>query len=263
MKQIIVNLITTDIMKAFYIAAVSLLALISCKKETIDFYSGASLLYFDNSIHYGNSRNTQRVDTTLFTFSLASESVKDSVLNIRVSLMGKQADHDRSFSVKVIDSLTTAVAGVHYEPLQNEYIVPANKSVAYIPVLFHRTKEMATQQYLLQLQIQPNQEFDTTLTQPATKDSVVATATLTLFIDDQVAKPARWLDGYLGTFSRKKILLICSQLDMTLNDFTTIAVAEAVYMGKAMQRYLNQQKAAGNPIYEEDGTEMIMGELSQ
>ncbi|QHS59342.1 DUF4843 domain-containing protein [Chitinophaga agri] len=250
-------------MKAFYIAALLLLAIVSCKKETIDFYSGESLLYFDNSINYGNQRNTQRIDTALFTFSLAPETVLDSTLNVRVSVMGRQADHDRRFAVKVIDSLTTAVAGVHYEPLQNEYIVPANKSVVYIPVRFHRTKEMASEQYRLQLQIQPNQEFDTTLTQPRTKDSVVATATLTLFIDDQIAKPARWLDGYLGTFSRKKILLICEQLQMTVNDFITIAVAEAVYIGKAMQRYLNQQRDAGNIIYEENGTEMIMGELSQ
>jgi hypothetical protein len=250
-------------MKAFYIAAALLLALTGCKKETIEFYSGASVLYFDNAINYGNQRNTQRVDTTLFTFSLADATLVDSTLNVRVNLMGKQADHDRSFNVKVIDSLTTAVAGLHYDAMQPSYTLPANTSVMYIPVRFHRTPDMASKQFLLQFQLQPNQEFDTTLTQPQTKDSLVSTATLTLFIDDQIARPTRWLDIYLGTFSRKKILLICEQLNMTITDFTTIAVAEAVYMGKAMQRYLNQQADAGNIIYEDDGEVMKMGELSQ
>lgn len=249
-------------MKGYYIAAVLYFILPGCKKETIDLYSGKDLLYFDYSIHTSNKRNPQRIDTTLFTFSLANELVADSTFNVQISLMGKQADRDRSFNIKVIDSATTAVAGVHYEALEASYFLPAKQSVAYIPVHFHRTKEMAGQQYTLQLQLEPNQDFDTTITQVDSKKDV-STATFTLYIDDQIAKPVRWLDGYLGTFSREKILLICSQLNMTVNDFTTIAVAEVIYIGKAMQRYLNQQKAGGATVYEKDGTEMIMGTLSQ
>lgn len=250
-------------MKVFYIAAVMLLAITACKKETIDFYSGTSTLYFDNSINYGNTRNTQRIDTLLFTFSLADANLKDSVLQVRVDLMGRQANQDRNFSVKVIDSLSSAVAGLHYEPLAESYVMPANKSWMYIPIHIHRTKEMSAREFLLHFSLLPNQDFDTTLTQPQTKDSLVSTGSITLYIGDLIPKPTRWLDIYLGEFSRKKILLICEQLDMTINDFTTISVAEAVYMGKAMQRYLNQQREAGNIIYEEDGREMIMGEASQ
>ena len=250
-------------MKVFYIAAVMLLAFTACKKETIDLYSGSSVLYFDNSINYGNQRNTQRIDSLAFTFSLADVALVDSTVNIRVDLMGPQASQDRSFSVKVIDSLTTAVAGVHYDALKASYIIPANKSWMYIPVHIYRTKEMANQGFLLHFKLLPNQDFDTTLIQPQTKDSLVSTGSITIYMDDQIAKPVRWLDAYLGDFSRKKILLICEQLDMKVTDFLTISVAEAVYMGKAMQRYLNQQREAGNIIYEDDGREMKMGELSQ
>ncbi|SHN36452.1 DUF4843 domain-containing protein [Chitinophaga sp. CF418] len=249
-------------MKGFYIAAILYFALLGCRKETIDLYSGKSLLYFDYSLHTSNQRNPERIDTTLFTFSLANEQVTDSTLKVQISLMGIQADHDRAINIQVVDSATTAIAGVHYEPLTTTYVLPANQSVVYIPVHIYRTAEMSQQQYRLQLQLQPNQDFDTTITQPDSKKGV-STSTLTLYIDDQIAKPGRWLDGYLGTFSRKKILLICSQLNMTVNDFTTIAVAEVIYIGKAMQRYLNQQKDSGNTIYEDDGTEMIMGTLSQ
>ncbi|WP_409994857.1 DUF4843 domain-containing protein [Chitinophaga pinensis] len=64
---------------------------------------------------------------------MADANLKDSILQIRVDLMGRQADHDRSFGVKVIDSLSSAVAGVHYEALADSYIMPANKSWMYIP----------------------------------------------------------------------------------------------------------------------------------
>ncbi|WP_315815442.1 hypothetical protein [Paraflavitalea speifideaquila] len=40
---------------------------------------------------------------------------------------------------------------------------------------------------------------------------------------------------------------------------TTITIAELIYFGRFMQRYLNEQKAAGNIIKEEDGSDMIMG----
>ncbi|WP_170117496.1 DUF4843 domain-containing protein [Chitinophaga ginsengisoli] len=249
-------------MKGFYIAALCYFALLGCRKETIDLYSGKSLLYFDYSLHTSNQRNPERIDTSLFTFSLANEQVTDSTFNIQISLMGKQADHDRAINIQVIDSATTAVAGTHYEPLAMTYVLPAHQSVVYIPVHIYRTDDMSQQQYRLQLQLRPNKDFDTTITQPDSKKGI-STSTFTLYIDDQIAKPTRWLDGYLGTFSRKKILLICSQLNMTVNDFTTIAVAEVIYIGKAMQRYLNQQMAGGNTVYEEDGTEMIMGSLSQ
>lgn len=239
-----------------------MLASWGCSKETIDLYSGKSLLYFDYSIHTSNKRNPTRIDTTLFTFSLANTALTDSVYNMQISLMGKQSPQDRPFTIKVVDSATTAIAGVHYEALKDMYIMPANSSVVYIPVKFFRTQEMSSKQFQLQLQLQPNADFDTTLTQPEDKINV-ATATYTIYIDDQIARPVRWLDAYLGTFSRKKILLICSQLNMTPNDFVTIAVAENVYIGKAIQRYLNQQKLAGNTIYEDDGTEMIMGDSSQ
>ncbi|MCF6404651.1 DUF4843 domain-containing protein [Chitinophaga filiformis] len=249
-------------MKGFYIAAILYFALLGCKKETIDLYSGKSLLYFDYSLHTSNQRNPERIDTALFTFSLANEQLTDSTFNVQVSLMGKQADHDRAINIQVVDSATTAIAGVHYEPLATTFVLPANQSVVYIPVHIYRTAEMSQQQYRLQLQLQPNQDFDTTIAQIESKKDV-STSTFTLYIDDQIGRPARWLDGYLGTFSRKKILLICSQLNMTVNDFTAITVAEVTYIGKAMQRYLDQQKASGNSVYEDDGTEMSMGTLSQ
>jgi hypothetical protein len=44
---------------------------------------------------------------------------------------------------------------------------------------------------------------------------------------------------------------------------TNISIAETLAYGKFMQRYLNEQKAAGNLILDEDGQPMNMGSAAQ
>jgi hypothetical protein len=40
---------------------------------------------------------------------------------------------------------------------------------------------------------------------------------------------------------------------------TSVSIAESNAYGKFMQRYLNEQRALGKIVYEEDGSEMVMG----
>ncbi|MNL07062.1 hypothetical protein D3C87_1277220 [compost metagenome] len=83
-------------------------------------------------------------------------------------------------------------------------------------------------------------------------------------MNDILKKPFRWQDSYLGVFSRKKLLLMVEIVDADpayIDGSPSIGVLQA--WGKYMQRYLNDQKVAGNIIREADGTEMIMGPLVQ
>jgi hypothetical protein len=84
------------------------------------------------------------------------------------------------------------------------------------------------------------------------------------FINDIIKKPTRWLDFYLGTFSRKKLNLMVEVLNVDPQYMdTNISIAETLAYGKFMQRYLNEQKAAGNLILDEDGQPMNMGSAAQ
>ncbi len=80
------------------------------------------------------------------------------------------------------------------------------------------------------------------------------------FANDIIKKPARWLDTYLGTFTRKKLLLMAQVLGFEPAYLdASVSIVEMTAYGKFMQRYLNEQKAAGNTVYEDDGSEMTMG----
>lgn len=83
----------------------------------------------------------------------------------------------------------------------------------------------------------------------------------TVNVNDILAKPKRWLDAYLGTFTRKKLFMVCDMLDTTPAYLDSQAgVGDIVFYGQYMQRYLNQMDKDGKTIYEDDGiTPMKMG----
>src|SRR5690606_24229579 len=72
------------------------------------------------------------------------------------------------------------------------------------------------------------------------------------FVNDIIKRPGRWLDGYLGTFTRKKLFLMVEVLgiDPAYLD-GSVSIPETLAYGKFMQRYLNEQRGAGNTILEE------------
>jgi hypothetical protein len=85
-----------------------------------------------------------------------------------------------------------------------------------------------------------------------------------IFLNDILAPAKYWFVPYLGTFSRKKVYTMAQVLGITpqqINDVTSSSTTLSVenYYGRAVQIYLNQQKAAGTPIYEDDGSLMTMG----
>jgi hypothetical protein len=82
-------------------------------------------------------------------------------------------------------------------------------------------------------------------------------------------QPKYWYAPYVGTFSRKKVYVMSQVLGLTpqqISDVTSSSTSLGTenYYGRTVQIYLNQQKAAGTPVYEDDGiTLMAMGTLVQ
>ena len=92
-----------------------------------------------------------------------------------------------------------------------------------------------------------------------------------LMVNDILSKPKYWAVSLMGNFSRKKVYLTATvlglqlkdMLDILLNNPNSLSTPSQTYWGRSMQIYLNQQKAAGTPVYDEDGTLMIMGSSVQ
>src|SRR5690554_5454621 len=107
-----------------------LLVLLSsaCKKDDQMVFQAEDNIYLD----YYNSDG--ELDTSSITYSFAyTPGLAKDTLWIPVKISGKRSNVDRRFVLEAIDSLSTASEDLHYEPLQEHYILPADSGSIRIP----------------------------------------------------------------------------------------------------------------------------------
>lgn len=184
------------------LAAVALMT--ACKKQEIDSYHGAENLYFDIAI-------SGFTDSVLYTFAKFPEKVKDTVY-IPVRVAGNlNSDKDRTYSVKVIDSGTTAIPNIHFEKLKDQYLFSAGKGIQYLPVILYNTDTLLlNRSFSLSLEILPGGDFNADITR---------LITTRLVFSAKLEKPF-WWNMWLGAYySQVKHQLF--RLAATTEDLTT------------------------------------------
>jgi hypothetical protein len=244
----------------FYAAALLILILASACEKKLESYQGKNDIYFNDAGRLPAFSGDAIKDSTIMSFSLAKNT--DSIVNMIIKTAGTLSDTDRPYKL-TIDPSSTALAGKHYDLISQVFSIKKNKLQDTVKIRFHRSADMQTQNFTLLFNLEGNENFSIEM-----KDKVINTTTgqklsfikYKWFINDIIKKPGRWLDGYFGTFTRKKLSLIVQVLGVEPSYIdTSISIAEMTAYAKFMQRYLNEQKAFGNTIYEDDGSEMIMG----
>lgn len=240
--------------------------LAGCKKDTIFTYNAPDDVYFNVS------SQGQPVDTTDFTFAYAPVTVTDSVYKMALKITGPVSDHDRTFKVSV-DTGTTAVSGKHFT-LPETFTFHANMLLDTFPLKIMRTVDLQTQPVVLRIKLEPTTDFHVDLGSLVTNfGDTVSLVSFKMNLSDILGRGSYW-DGifatYFGTFSVKKVRLINQIAGMPLDYYTTGWLtdlnlsARASFYAITVAQYLNDQHAAGNTIYEDDGvTPMTMGAAYQ
>ncbi len=234
---------------------------LSCEKS-IDTYSGKPSIYFNEAGRLPAYSGEPIKDSTNLSFSLAKS--KDSIINMVITSTGEKKPEDRPYKLTV-NPASTAIEGKHFEILTKAYSIKKNKTLDTIKIKFFRTADMQATNFLLSFDLQENDQFSTLMNNKVNSSGKLHSfVTYRWFVNDIIKKPGRWQDGYLGTFSRKKLFLMVDVLgvDPARLD-TSVSIAEVLAYGSFMQRYLNDQRAIGNNILEEDGSVMVMGSLVQ
>lgn len=238
----------------------------ACKKD-LKTFEGDSGIHFYQAVFGWEKRPIG--DSTVISFSYAKTTLKDSFILIPVMISGPRSTKDREFKLS-IDPISTAISGTHYEMLNQGLTIPANQEISIIGIKLHRTVDMLTKDYLIVLNLESNENFKTTM-----KDRVLDAGTgrklsyirYKIHINDILKKPAAWLDSYLGPFSRKKLFLLAEVAEIKnigeLDNTSLTSISKVIFYGTFLQRYLNEMKATGKTIYEDDGKEMRMGDAVQ
>lgn len=148
--------------KIMIILMAAVVGMAACKKETTPaFNSNTQNIYF-NLEPFGFK------DSLLYTFANHPEMRSDTVW-VPVRISGNRVDSEMTYAVKVIDSASTAQVNKHYQPLKDQYVLPANAGPAWLPVILYNTDTMMLKRsFSLTLQLVSTGNLRTDLTQQLT-----------------------------------------------------------------------------------------------
>ena len=174
---------------------------IACERDLMS-YEGEEAIYFavQSGHSYASEKDWPYMPYTLAEFGKVQEDTM--VVNIKVMITGPEKDYPRPFRVVVNPDSTTAREGIDYRALVDEYTVEANRSYAYIPVLFYRQPEMKNDTVTLGLKLVANDHFSLTFKEfdkmeGFTSGSVVFEqfdATMhKILVTDIMPKPSQWI----------------------------------------------------------------------
>lgn len=241
-----------------------------CSTEMME-YEGKSGIYFMMQKKplsgHGDPEIFEYVDTTYISF--ATIIAEDTVLPVRVRIMGDVADRDRYFSVRIVEGGTTAKAGEDYDAFDLNPCVNAGKRQTEIPLRIIKTPKLYQNPdtvIYLTLRLQESADFSLPLTwwQPFgsmygdSQDSINVIQHV-IAINEAIQKPGYWPDQYWGTFSTKKLSLMCTLFRMTWSDFNELKPGvdktRALIMGQNLDRYLKEKEKDQETVYEDERDE--------
>jgi hypothetical protein len=177
----------------FYVLVV-VAVLFGCKKDQLLTYGSRDNIYLNYKDKDGNQ------DTSVLTYSFAyNPTLAQDTIWVPVIISGQRSKSERKFAITVVDTATTAKAGLHYEALKPSYIMPADSGTVKVPVIIKNSDpELANKSVMLTILVSGGQDFDSSLPASLRTRSILYSARL--------EQPAWWIYwmGNLGTYSRIK-----------------------------------------------------------
>lgn len=251
-------------MKHLYIICMACLSefiLGACDKQ-IETYSGDSGIYFAMSASKGGLDDSKQDYTseTQIPFAVYSDRT-DTTLIIRAKVIGTAVGHDRKVSIQVVPQASSeqqAKEGWDYDALQDTYLVKANEVYAIIPVHFYLKDDLKDKERNLELQLLPNEDFSTPMSEwlrPNSSDKTgVDVLHHTIVISNKWVQLPGFRTYFFGAYSEKKCRLICNLFGLTLRDFeseSSMSAIKAKSLGIKFDQYLKEQAEKGQTIYED------------
>jgi len=241
-------------------------AFISCEEEEIATFSGKDVVYFQWALDGVDNYAGAQIDSANVTFAYSLPTqLTDSIIKIPVKVQGFSSNESRTVNVRIMDK-STAEKGIHFE-MPDEIEIPANEFIALLPVKINRTADMKLENFSLHIELISNEYFETSLVGENQSDNRVSALKYNQFevvMNDILSAPIIWsqfLHYYLGDFSAKKLYLFAEVNGYdSVPDFNPPPSVPVLFGQIAtFKAYLLEQKAAGTPVLEDDGTEMELG----
>ncbi|PUZ28713.1 hypothetical protein DCC81_04305 [Chitinophaga parva] len=129
------------------------------KNDPASIYNTPPNIYFDwrDSTGAGALK-----DSLVFSFAFTPERTVDTAL-LPIRISGDRMPKDRIFKLAIVDSATTAKAGLHFKALEPQYIMPADSGFVKVPVyLYAADTSLHSHSVKLRVKLLPTSDFTVT-----------------------------------------------------------------------------------------------------
>ena len=256
------------------------LALTGCQTEEIDVFSTDDALVYFQRISYTTSNGQEGYATnTKYSFVGASEKMTQVTFKADVRLLGKVVDYDRSLKVVVDKERSTMDEGIDYEIDFDTLCIKAGTNKTQVPVRFLRNLSFREGPDTLVIRLEPNEHFsllekyNTTNTYNGNSDdsNKMDGTRYTFVIDEVYTCPDGWhtlnASNYFGAWTATKYIYINDTLGFSTEDWiwingagSKITAGRMPYYAQHLQKELQRRADEGDPVYDEDGSFMQLGE---
>ncbi|WP_104385372.1 DUF4843 domain-containing protein [Sphingobacterium sp. HMA12] len=246
---------------------------ISCKKSSLETYSGQNNIYFENKLSNGTYIP---VDYGVYSFGYVDPEITEAIFPLIVMTTGGKSNQDRPYKL-LIDPASTLVKGRDYDIVNDNFTIKSGQVSDTLHIRLLRNAELKKENLNLLFKLESNDNFSTSMnSQEIGTGTNKYTAYFTRFLleaNDIPGVPDFWnparssyaslIIGYLGKFSGLKFKLLIERYDLSLEELTAPTYAPSVASifawSYGMKSYLDEQTASGNPIMDEDGKPMELG----
>jgi hypothetical protein len=131
------------------------IVLFACKKDEPLAYNTADNIYFD----FTPDNKDDKADSIVYSFAYHPEKNVDTIL-IPIRLAGIRQSVARKFSVGIVDTSTTAIASLHYKPLEKEYTIAADSGTFMLPlIVYSNDTALKTKSVILTLSLEASSDL--------------------------------------------------------------------------------------------------------
>ncbi|SMC58458.1 DUF4843 domain-containing protein [Pedobacter nyackensis] len=184
------------------------MVLSSCNQEIDHLYKEKSRIQFK---YYTLDFNKKMIfkDKSTFSFGMIDEKIIKDTARIVVEFLGKASDKDRTYKIRVAADSTTAVVGVHYEPISTKQIFRAGRLKDTLKIVVDRTKLSTSftnpEDRRIALDMVPSEDFDL---------GMKGGLRTYLYINNYLSEPIWWKYPlrlpYIGFYHPKKWKILIS-----------------------------------------------------
>lgn len=202
-------------------------------------------------------------DSIVFSFLNVRPELTEVKVDVPVKVIGTVTDYDRYFKIKA--SGGTAIEGVDYKKLDDQYMVPAGQASVNLPVILLRNDRLTTESYYIDLQLVESEDFKLILPfliNIGNNEKMDATRFRVRF-SEIITIPSYWVSwggSYFGDWSIKKFQILNSLMDWTPRDWNyagrngfPVQLGKFPYAATIFREYLQNAADKGDIIYDEDG----------